>query len=46
LKGFTRGPVIVAIVWVVSVAIVLAALTMKPAQVERHFNHLWLFPLR
>ena len=44
-KAFTIG-VSLAIVWVVTIAIMWAVLTVHPAQVERHLNHLWLFPLR
>jgi hypothetical protein len=44
-KAFIIG-VSVAIVWAVTIAIVWAALTVHPAQVERHLSHLWLFPLR
>ena len=46
MKGFTIGPVWVAIVWAVSIAILWAVLTMQPVQLERHASHLWLFPLR
>ena len=46
MKGFPIGPVWVAIVWAVSVAILCAVLTMQPVQLERHTSHLSLFPLR
>jgi hypothetical protein len=44
-KAFIIG-VSLAIVWVVTIAIMWAVLTGQPAQVERHRSHLWLFPLR
>jgi hypothetical protein len=52
MKGFTVSPVWVAIVWVASLAIVWAVLTMQPKQsdgfagVDRYLNQLRLFPLR
>ena len=46
MKGFPIGPVWVAIVRAVSIAILWAVLTMHPVQFDRHSSHLWLFPLR
>jgi hypothetical protein len=46
IKGFTIGPVWVAIVWAVSIAILWAVLTMQPVKFDRHASHLSLFPLR
>ena len=46
MKGFTIGPVWVAIVWGVSIAILWAVLTVQPARFDRQSSHLWLFSLR
>ena len=44
MKGFPIGPVWVAIVWGVSIAILWAVLTVQPVQFDRHSSHPWLFP--
>lgn len=46
MRGLTIGPASVAIVWAVSIAIVLGVLTMQLAPAERHLSHLRLFSLR